>query len=76
MRISDVRKNAILRANALGDFVVTLPAIEALRAAYPEAEITPAWPALARGVPGARPHPRRPRGGGARKELLGAAIDN
>ncbi len=40
MRIPDVRKIAILRANALGDFIVTLPAIAALRAAYPEAEIT------------------------------------
>ncbi len=40
MRIPDVRKIAILRANALGDFIVTLPAIEALRAAYPEAGIT------------------------------------
>jgi ADP-heptose:LPS heptosyltransferase len=34
-----VGKIAVLRANALGDFVVTLPALEALRAAYPEAEI-------------------------------------
>ncbi|HEX8531900.1 MAG TPA: glycosyltransferase family 9 protein [Cytophagales bacterium] len=40
MRIPDVRKIAILRANALGDFVVTLPALAALRAAYPDAEIT------------------------------------
>lgn len=35
----DVRKIAVLRANALGDFIVTLPALEALRAAYPLAEI-------------------------------------
>ena len=40
MRIPNVRKIAILRANALGDFIVTLPAIAAVRAAYPEAEIT------------------------------------
>jgi ADP-heptose:LPS heptosyltransferase len=29
----------VLRANALGDFIVILPALEALRAAYPQAEI-------------------------------------
>lgn len=34
-----IRKIAVLRANALGDFVVTLPALEALRAAYPDVEI-------------------------------------
>lgn len=34
-----VRKIAVLRANALGDFIVILPALEALRAAYPDAEI-------------------------------------
>lgn len=34
-----VRKIAVLRANLLGDFVVSLPALEALRAAYPRAEI-------------------------------------
>jgi ADP-heptose:LPS heptosyltransferase len=38
-RFEDVRKIAVLRANALGDFIVTLPALEALRAAYPPAEI-------------------------------------
>jgi ADP-heptose:LPS heptosyltransferase len=37
--IPSVRKIAVLRANAIGDFVVTLPALEALRATYPEAEI-------------------------------------
>jgi ADP-heptose:LPS heptosyltransferase len=35
----NIKKIAILRANALGDFIVTLPAIEALRNTYPHAEI-------------------------------------
>jgi ADP-heptose:LPS heptosyltransferase len=37
--VPGVRKLAVLRANALGDFIVTLPALEALRAAYPTAEL-------------------------------------
>ncbi|MDX2154534.1 MAG: hypothetical protein SFV54_27580 [Bryobacteraceae bacterium] len=32
-------KIAVLRANAVGDFVFALPALEALRAAYPQAEL-------------------------------------
>lgn len=38
-RVPDVRKIALLRANALGDFIFILPAMEALRNAYPNAEI-------------------------------------
>lgn len=38
-KVPSVRKIAVLRANALGDFIFILPALEALRAAYPEAEI-------------------------------------
>lgn len=35
-----VKKIAVLRANAIGDFVFVLPALFALRETYPEAEIT------------------------------------
>ncbi len=38
-KFENVRKIAVLRANAVGDFICTLPALEALRAAYPKAEI-------------------------------------
>jgi ADP-heptose:LPS heptosyltransferase len=37
--VPGVGRLAVLRANALGDFIVTLPALEALRAAYPTAEL-------------------------------------
>jgi len=37
--VADVRKIAVLRANAVGDFIFSLPALHALRAAYPNAEI-------------------------------------
>ena len=38
-RVPEVRRVAVLRANGIGDFIVALPALEALRAAYPDAEI-------------------------------------
>jgi len=37
--VANVRRIAVLRANALGDFIFSLPALDALRAAYPAAEI-------------------------------------
>jgi ADP-heptose:LPS heptosyltransferase len=37
--VPGVRRIAVLRANGLGDLLMTLPAFEALRAAYPHAEI-------------------------------------
>ena len=39
-RVENVRKIAVLRAGGIGDFVFILPALGALRAAYPEAEVT------------------------------------
>jgi ADP-heptose:LPS heptosyltransferase len=38
--ISGAKRIAVVRANAIGDFVLTLPALGALRQAYPSAEIT------------------------------------
>ncbi|MFY1697379.1 glycosyltransferase family 9 protein [Solwaraspora sp. WMMA2101] len=37
--VPDVRRIAVLRANALGDFIFAVPALTALRAAYPQAEL-------------------------------------
>src|SRR5690348_10443985 len=34
-----MRKIAVLRANALGDFIFVLPALQALRERFPDAEI-------------------------------------
>lgn len=38
-KLNNIKKIAVLRANALGDFIVTLPALKALRNTYPSAEI-------------------------------------
>jgi ADP-heptose:LPS heptosyltransferase len=37
--VEGVHKLAVLRANAIGDYLVSLPAIQALRTAYPAAEL-------------------------------------
>lgn len=37
--VPDVRKIAVLRANGLGDFIFTLPALDALRQTWPDTEI-------------------------------------
>jgi ADP-heptose:LPS heptosyltransferase len=39
-RVENVQKIAVLRAGGIGDFIFTLPALHALRATYPEADIT------------------------------------
>lgn len=39
-RLHDVRRIAVLRAGGLGDLLFALPAVRALAAAYPEAEVT------------------------------------
>jgi ADP-heptose:LPS heptosyltransferase len=55
-RLDAVRKIAVLRPNAVGDFVFALPALHALKQAYPQAEIVllgKAWHAdFLRGRPG------------------------
>jgi ADP-heptose:LPS heptosyltransferase len=40
MQLENVKKIAVLRANAIGDFIFALPALQALRQTYPKAEIT------------------------------------
>jgi ADP-heptose:LPS heptosyltransferase len=39
LKIAGVKKIAVLRANGVGDFVFALPALHALKDAYPEAEL-------------------------------------
>ncbi len=38
--VPGVERIAVLRSNGIGDFVMVVPALEAVRAAYPDAEIT------------------------------------
>lgn len=55
-RFPDIHRIAVLRAGGMGDFLFALPALHALREAYPECEITvlgtPMHEALMRGRPG------------------------
>jgi len=55
-RFSDVRRIAVLRGGGLGDLLFAMPALSALAAAYPQAEITllgtPLHAALLAGRPG------------------------
>jgi ADP-heptose:LPS heptosyltransferase len=39
-RLDGIERIVVLRANALGDFLLALPALEALKAAYPGASMT------------------------------------
>ncbi len=54
--LPDIRKIAVVRANGLGDLMFVLPALDALRQAYPHAEIVyigkPMHKALFEGRPG------------------------
>lgn len=38
-KLANIKKIAVLRANALGDYIFALPALSALRQTYPEAEV-------------------------------------
>jgi ADP-heptose:LPS heptosyltransferase len=55
-RFADVRRIAVVRGGGLGDLVFALPALRALRTAYPDAEMvllgTPAHDTLLAGRPG------------------------
>jgi ADP-heptose:LPS heptosyltransferase len=55
-RFDDVRRVAVLRAGGLGDLMFALPAVQALRTTYPDAEVvllgTPAHAALLADRPG------------------------
>ncbi|RII91943.1 glycosyltransferase family 9 protein, partial [Clavibacter californiensis] len=54
-RFPDVRSIAVLRGGGLGDLIFALPAIAALRAAYPDARITLLGTPLHRALLGGRP---------------------
>ena len=55
--VPGVRRLAVLRANGVGDYVVAEPALAALRAAYPDAEITLLGAAHTRPLVEGRPGP-------------------
>ncbi|PPF85735.1 glycosyltransferase family 9 protein [Clavibacter michiganensis] len=54
-RFPDVRSIAVLRGGGLGDLIFALPAMAALRAAYPDARITLLGTPLHRALLGGRP---------------------
>jgi ADP-heptose:LPS heptosyltransferase len=54
---ASVNKIAVLRANALGDLIFVLPALEAVRTAFPRAEIVLLGRAMHRELLGGRPGP-------------------
>jgi len=56
-RFDDVRRIAVLRGGGLGDLVFAFPAIAALRATYPDAEITLLGSPSHRALLGGRPSP-------------------
>lgn len=56
-RIDDVAKIAVLRPNAVGDFVFALPALHALKATYPQAELVLIGKAWHRDFLAGRPGP-------------------
>jgi ADP-heptose:LPS heptosyltransferase len=55
--VDDVRKIVVLRPSAVGDFVFALPAMQALKQAYPEAELVLAGKAWQRTFLQGRPGP-------------------
>jgi ADP-heptose:LPS heptosyltransferase len=55
--VGDVRKIAVLRPGAVGDFVFALPALHALKQAYPEAELVLVGKAWQRAFLHGRPGP-------------------
>lgn len=55
--VDDVERIVVLRANGLGDLMFALPALDALRAAYPQARITLAGLAWHRELLWGRPSP-------------------
>lgn len=55
--VPGVARIAVLRANGLGDLVFTLPALEALRATYPAAQITLLATEMHRDLLSGRPSP-------------------
>jgi ADP-heptose:LPS heptosyltransferase len=53
----DVRRIAVLRGGGLGDLAFVLPAVEALRAAYPQAEVVLLGSAMGKALFADRPSP-------------------